>query len=399
MALALMYATLLAFIPYFLAVWRAPRLKWPRGRRVIVGVALAARAAMLPAPTVLSTDVYRYCWEGKIQNAGFNPYRFAPDAPELTALRDANWHRVEHRDVPTVYPPVLLLVFRAGAQPFAFKLIFAAFDLATMWLLVKLLRARGQNESLALIWAWNPLVVLEFAGNAHAMSLAIFFLIAALWLRETNRRILAATALAAAVLSHLLALPIALAVLASKPWRQAKVWLVFAVVVALAFLPFADAGRQPWTGLLNMAGRWRFNGSVFEVLAWLAGAEQWRQVADGVWFTYEGPKRIAALALAGVMAWTVLRRYRPTRAALTVAGAMLLLSSTVHPWYVTWVVALTCVEFRLHWLALSAFVVVSYVARVVELQTGTWVDTGLVRWMEYAPFFALWLVDSIRRRQ
>ena len=153
MALTLLYATLLAFIPYFVAVWRAPRLKWQRWRWVIVGVAIALRAAMLPVPIELSTDVYRYCWDGKVISAGFNPYRFAPDATELTGLRDENWARLDHRDVPTVYPPLLMEVFRLGKQPSAFKLIFALCDLATLWFLVRLLRARGQNESLSLIWA------------------------------------------------------------------------------------------------------------------------------------------------------------------------------------------------------------------------------------------------------
>src|SRR5437667_8536805 len=184
--MAQIYATLLAFVPYFVAVLRAPRLNWRRWRWTIIGVAIVARTAMLTVPVVLSLDVYRYCWEGKVQNAGFNPYRLAPDAPELAGLHDANWEKLDHREVPSVYPPLLLQVFRAGKTPAAFKWIFTGFDLATLWLLVKLLRARGQNESLALIWAWNPLVILEFAGNAHAMSMAIFFVVAALWLWETN---------------------------------------------------------------------------------------------------------------------------------------------------------------------------------------------------------------------
>jgi len=178
-----------------------------------------------------------------------------------------------------------------------------------------------------------------------------------------------------------------------------KVWLVFAVVGVVTFVPFATAGQDVLLGLVNLAGRWRFNGSLFEGLVWSVGRESWHQGFGGVWIAYEMPKRIAAIALAAVMVWTVARRYRPTRAALTVTGAVLLLSSTVHPWYVTWMVALACVEFRPAWLAFSAFVMLSYVARIVELETGLWVDTSFVRWLEYAPFFALWLIDSIRHRQ
>lgn len=392
MALTLIYATLLAFIPYFIAVWRAPRLKWAQWRWLIIGIALLARWVMLPAPVVLSRDVYRYCWEGKVLNAGFDPYRLAPYEESLSDLRDTNWHRIDHREVPSVYPPLLMQVFRAGKTVRAFKWIFTGFDLATLWLLVKLLRARGQNESLALIWAWNPLVILEFAGSAHALSMAIFFVVGALWLWETNRRILSAAALAAAALSHFLALPISVVVLLSR--KDVRAWLVFAVMVVAAFVVWPMGSH----GLLHLAGRWQFNGSLFEILVWLIGHEDPHRV-HGVWIVYEWPKRIAAGMLLAVMAWTIVRRYRPSRAAATAAGAMLLLGSTVHPWYVTWMVALGCVEFSLPWLALSALVMVSYVARVVELQTGVWVEAGIVRWMEYAPFFALWLVDRLRRRQ
>ncbi len=387
MALTLIYTTLLAFIPYFIAVWRPPSLKW------IIAIAVAARLGMLLVPVTLSSDVYRYVWEGKVQNAGYNPYRFAPDAPELAGLRDANWERVEHREVPSAYPPLLLFVFRAGTTPLAFKLIFTLFDLATFWLLRRLARER------AVIWAWNPLVILEFAGNAHSMSMAICFFVAALWLRERNRPWPATLALAGAVLSHGLAVPAAVAVLISKPWRNVRVWLLFAGTVGLAFLPFADAGTTALLGLVHVAGRWRFNGSVFEVLVGLTGGEYWREGFGGVWIAFEGPKRIAGMLVAAVTAWTVVRRYRPSRAALAVTGATLLLSSTVHPWYVTWLVALCCVEFRVPWLVLSAGMVLSYAARVTELTTGVWVDSAVVRWIEYTPFFALWLVDTVRRRQ
>src|SRR5206468_7787239 len=98
----------------------------------------------------------------------------------------------------------------------------------------------------------------------------------------------------------------------------------------LTFVPcVAIAGAWQMPGLLHLAGRWRFNGSLFEVLVWLFGRETPHQVA-GVWVVYDPPKRIAAVALVAVIVWTIVRRYRPSRAAMTVAGAVLLLSTTVH---------------------------------------------------------------------
>ena len=189
--LGLLGVLLAASLPYLAAVRRAMTMEWRRIRWVVLAVALAARVTLLTSPILLSDDAYRYLWEGQVQEAGFNPYKLAPNAPELTALRDENWTKVAHGEVPSAYPPLLLLVFRAaarvGERPEIFKWIFTAFDLATLWMIVQLLRARGQNESLALIWAWNPLVILEFAGSGHEMSLAIFFCLPALFMLEAGR--------------------------------------------------------------------------------------------------------------------------------------------------------------------------------------------------------------------
>lgn len=402
MALALIYVVSLAFVPYLVAVWRAPRWEWRRARWFVVAVALLARIALLPLPPVLSEDAYRYLWEGKVQAAGFNPYRVSPDAPELTHLRDATWQQLTHREVPSIYPPLLLLVFRLGAAvsgtPVVFKFIFTAFDVVTLWLLIQLLRARGQNESLALIWAWNPLVILEFAGNGHEMSMPICFFVAGLWALQRGRAELAGASFAVASLSHLMALPLALAVLLAGRVKRMSAWAVFVAILIVGFLPFADAGSQLLHGLVHFAGRWRFNGSLFELLVRWFDNNAARQVSDGIWILYERPKRIAAVLGAGVLAWTLLRRYAPSRAALAVAGALLLLSPTVHPWYVTWMVALVCMEFRVAWLAFSAFVIVSYVAKLTELQTGVWIDLAAVRWLEYAPFFGLLAWEWWRKR-
>ena len=47
------------------------------------------RLALLFVEPYLSTDIYRYIWDGRVQAAGINPYRFVPNAPELAQLRDA----------------------------------------------------------------------------------------------------------------------------------------------------------------------------------------------------------------------------------------------------------------------------------------------------------------------
>ena len=65
------------------------------------------RLGLLFAEPYLSTDIYRYIWDGRVQAAGINPYRYMPIAPELSHLRDAaifpNINRPDY--AVTIYPP------------------------------------------------------------------------------------------------------------------------------------------------------------------------------------------------------------------------------------------------------------------------------------------------------
>jgi alpha-1,6-mannosyltransferase len=54
--------------------------------RVVLGIAALAIAMRVPvalSPPYLSSDVYRYVWDGRVEAAGFNPCRYKPDDPQL----------------------------------------------------------------------------------------------------------------------------------------------------------------------------------------------------------------------------------------------------------------------------------------------------------------------------
>jgi len=82
----------LAFAAYLLALHGAKGLS-ARGLRATLVLAVAWRAALVLAAPLLSNDVNRYVWEGRVQAHGGNPYawRDRPDAPRWEGLRDAVW--------------------------------------------------------------------------------------------------------------------------------------------------------------------------------------------------------------------------------------------------------------------------------------------------------------------
>jgi hypothetical protein len=404
---------MIAVAAYLASIYHSSQIPWQQTRRLIVGVAIAGRLIMFLSPFVLSDDVYRYYWDGAIQQHGWNPYLYPPSAPELAPLRDDIWEKSAHRDVPTMYPPMMLRVCHAGSVlasgPWIFKLIFTGFDLLALWFILWLLRLRGLNPSRAIVWAWSPLVMVEFAGMGHGMSLAVAFFVAGLVLLEglpDNRstscakkhQIGAGVAFASAVLSHYLAAPLVMAVVCVRRLWHWKFWVAFLVPMLAFFAMYADAGKELVTGFIHFSARWRFNGSLFELMAWLQGREHEAREMFGMWVWYPWIKIVSAVALMSVIAWATWRRYDAVRASWWTAGTVLLLSPTVHPWYVTWMVALGCVRFRWSWILFSGLVMLSYAAKFTELATGTWQEAMWARWAAYVPLFLLilWEIRRIR---
>ena len=221
------------------------------GLPVILGVALALRLALLPVPPQLSTDAYRYVWDGRVQGAGINPYRYVPAAPELAPLRDgAIYPHINRRDYAvTIYPPAAQLLFfavtRISDGLLAMKLAMVAAEAVTVAVLLALLRHLRRPATRVVAYAWHPLAVWEIAGNAHIDAAMVAAMMLGLWLALVpGRRVAGAGILAAAALLKpfaALALPAVW-----RPWDWRAPITALAVAVAL-YLPYLAVG----TGVLG----------------------------------------------------------------------------------------------------------------------------------------------------
>ncbi len=172
-------------LPYVAAatwvVWRRP----PRRAALVLVVAIAAvlRLALVSGEPALSNDVYRYVWDGRVQAAGINPYRYAPADPELAFLRDAEiYPRLNRIGVQTAYPPVAQGLFgglywlHGDSVPWT-KLAIVLLDLVAIGLLAYLLARARRPPAWALVYAWHPLVVFELAGAGHVEGLAVLLVL------------------------------------------------------------------------------------------------------------------------------------------------------------------------------------------------------------------------------
>ena len=196
----------------------------PRDLALILLVALVVRAIAITAPPALTTDAFRYVWDGRIQWAGFNPYLFVPSDPALAHLRDgAIYPNVHLKDVAvTIYPPFAEMLFMAANaisdSLWGPKVVMASFEGLTIWALIVWLGAAGMARERVVIYAWHPLPIWEFTSMAHIDAAATGLLVIAVLAAVQRRQGLAGALLGLAVLTKYF--PIAL-IPASPRWFAA----------------------------------------------------------------------------------------------------------------------------------------------------------------------------------
>lgn len=401
----------LAFCIYLLAVGYA-RLFWNRcffSPELILAASFVFRMTLVFSEPLLSNDIYRYLWDGMVSNAGLDPYRYVPDSPHLIGLRDeAIFPLVSHRDVHTIYPPFLQFLFQGAAfftsSPVFLKGVFVAFDMATILVLMRLLRTLGKSIAWVLIYAWNPLVIMETALNGHADVVAVFLFVLGLLLAIQARSIWAALALAGSFLTKFYAL-VFIPFLEDVRTRWKTVLLLVGACVLLilvSYVPYLDSRPYWLAGLKTYATTWDFNSPIYSILH---DELKDRMTMDGtvLGLSTDNRPRLAARIILGssivlvALVW-FFRHYRLSyheqkgnllRVAFVVTGWSLLASPTLHPWYLIWIVPLLCVIPNTAWILLTGLVVLSYDALRSFHQSGIWTEDPVIRAWIFIPFFTI----------
>ena len=321
---------------------------------IALGLAILARLMVVLAPPVLSTDIYRYVWDGRVQAAGINPYRYVPSDPALAPLRDPeldprspssiypNVNRAS--TAPTIYPPAAQALFAlvgfTRSSIWTMKGVMLGIDLAVTLLAMALLRAAGRPMIQALIWAWNPLVIWEFANEGHIDVAAIAFSALALLCAARARPAWAGAALGVAVLLKLLPAALFPAIWRRWDWRTP---VAAAATILGAYACYASVGWRVFGYLGGYAqeediadGRGLFT---MRLLALLGPPPHWTVLAYGA---------LSLALLGGLAAWVALRAPFPPGAAaradvighdaVLLAAATMAVLSPHYPWYLTMMV-------------------------------------------------------------
>ena len=324
-----------AILTYAAAV-QAGRAK---GRLVLIfilALAIAFRGYALFFEPFLSSDIYRYIWDGIVQAHGINPYRFVPADPALAHLRDAaiypNINRADY--ALTIYPPVaqffFFLVTRFGASTVVMRVALLGCEAVSVLLMLSFLRRLQQPLTLIVAYAWHPLPIWEIANGGHVDVLMVALMLLGIWIAVLGRAQYGALAIALASLVKPFAAPALAAIW--RPWDW-KMPLSVIVTVLVCYLPYLTVG---W-GVLGFlpSGYLSEEGLVSGEGFWLLSL--WR-LAFGEMRYDVACYAVLAAALLLILAFRVaFRRERTAGTTLTDVNmlllAVLLLLSPSYPWY------------------------------------------------------------------
>ncbi|MFD2245519.1 hypothetical protein [Pontibacter ruber] len=377
-----------------------------------IAAALFFRLLFLFSIPALSDDYFRFVWDGRLLLNGENPYLHLPSyylsnaAPALPGITQELFQQLNSKEYYSVYPPVLQAVFWLAAALFpnsmlgsviVLRVVILLAEAGSVFLLLRLVRRMGLPDRYMLLYALNPLVILELTGNLHFEALLIFFLLLALYQLHYQRYRIAAVPFALAIgakLLPLMFLPFVLRKLGAG--RFLAFGLVLLAMLVLLFFPLLtpEVLGNFFQSIDLYFQRFEFNASVYYLLRWVG-------------FRLTGYNQIAVIGpllslaiLATVLALAAVKYLGSVRrlagymaAALTV---YLFLSTTVHPWYITTLVALTAMSHFRYAAVWSGLAIFSYSA----YRTSAYTENLWLVAVEYTLVFLwLWVELYLYRQQ
>jgi len=261
------------------------------------------------------------------------------------------------------------------------------------------------------------LPITETAGQGHLDSLGVVLLLASLAYLARNRKTAAGVALALSVLTKYVSLAAAIPIL-----RRGRVGLsvAFALSTSCLWLAAASPGASPGGGMGQYATRWSFNSPLYVASARLMEASDlpqkskaaflvlkerlhhpvWTQAVFPFFYTAFFARVLLALVLAGALVLIAWRVAGLEEAVFASLAALLLVSPTLHPWYLLWVLPFAAKMREPAFLYLSFSIPLSYVL-LYPIDPAPAISPALVLVFEFVPFGvllsrSLWLLRRER---
>jgi alpha-1,6-mannosyltransferase len=379
---------------YLLALGLAARAKKEDGKTLVPEILLFAllfRLPLAPMETSLSSDIYRYIWDGRVQVAGkMNPYLYPPADKHLAPLRNHEiYPYISRKEARTVYPAGAQILFRTLYQagldsPAALKAAALGAEALTLLLLFLILKERGLPQNWIVIYAWNPLIIYElfYSGHLESFMLPPLMGFVCLFLRGRLRTAGALLGLAASIKL----LP-ALLLVVVPPGKRLKILLPFLVVFASTYLPYADAGKKVLGFLPSyFSDPYEIFNPGLPQIALLGAAKLLTVPSSSIRFV------LFFCLLAFLILFIRRSEEHPddlvARCYIVLSAYVLLIYPALHPWYLSVLIPFLCVTPSLAWLYLSLVLPLSYLKYLTP-------DGAMPAWVSLAQFIPLYALLAL----
>ena len=407
---------LILFLFYFFAIHLVLRSnEQNKDLKIVLLFAVLFRLVLLPSNPIQEDDYYRYLWDGKVTRNGINPYKYSPDEirefaenrenieytyekikelESLNLIRFENYQseilfdRVNHPDVPTIYPPFSQIVFSFADVFFSggitgLRIILFVFDLAVLWMVLLLLKSQKINTLYSVIYAWSPLVIKEIVNSLHMESIPLLFLTLSTYLLIKSCPRMSIFTYSLSILSKyysLMLLPIFFAVIRKDGWLKLFTTAIILLFTLLIFcFPFINNGWSMFEGLIIYGSRWERNDSIFAVIKYLTGNHQMTIIIVFGVFTV-------------ILGYITLTDKNIVKKILILLTAFFLLSPTQYPWYfISFLPFLTFYPNRA--LLLLSGLLSLYYLEFYFIYHQFNQAILLIPWFEYLPFYILLMYD------
>lgn len=362
---------------------------------LILMVAVVIRALAMSAEPNLTSDAYRYVWDGRIQLSGFNPYLHIPVDEKLAHLRDAEiFPNINQKErAVTIYPPFAEMIFAFGVWVYdglaSMKATMLAFEAVTVWALIAWMRADGLPAERVLIYAWHPLPIWEFASQAHIDSAATAMLVLGILAAVRGRQGLSGLAFSFAAMVKYFPVVVMPALWRRWDWRMP---VVLVLGIAVLYIPYVlGAGTNIFGYLFQHLDNEGYGAGYGFHPIWLLRDFKLADPPGWTWVMF------SLCVLGALAAWALFMRrpdeIKPERIAL-LGAAFVFFTSPHYPWYFAFLVALLV---RVPHVALFAMTLLSVLLYYPHSSTLNW--SQLYALVYYLPVILLVGVEGFRAWQ
>ena len=354
--------------------------------KVLLLSGILFRFCLIFSTPALSDDFYRFFWDGRIQQLGFNPFDFTPRQllnQNSDAFLSQLFPCLNSPDYFSVYPRLSQILFNVVSiigkdslqtNLIVMKSIIFLTEIGTLYLLNTLVNKRKQDPSILLIYLLNPLVIIELTGNIHLEAFMIFFFLLAVMLFYRQRLIGSATALTLSVQTKLLpilAIPFLIKKIGiKKTVGYGLVCLLITLIISIGSINTSERVSHIAESLNLYYGKFEFNGGIylfFRSIGWMVMGYNPIAILS---------KLMILFTLSGIL-FVYLKESDMLSGFFWTLLIYLGFAAIIHPWYLTPLVALSIFvryRFILVWSALIPLSYISY--KTLPYSENYWI-TGL----------------------